>query len=600
MSDFPAQPIDAAWFEMGELRKRTFANSVWIPLRASEARKIGTYGFPDYAEDYFGAGSLAVPLAHRALGDKLGWMDIGPSRDHRPWVDNGHYNSAEVYKHNPDSDEFGIELVLEQSFDGAVPRIWHVNQDLTLALGLYREDDSWIRPEEGFVEVIRILGDPANPPARLEIKAEFLKDYLAARKMALRLTTYRERVAILESEEAISWREKPLTETTERGRFEARCMAIHEGGHPYGAEMAIFHVSRTDVDPSEDVPVMGHAKGDDVEGSHTVRKQEGRKLFRVDGGYWADEWIEPAAASIRVARETVPSSCEFIIDASGERWSADKLKDGNVGRWLWFKPTIIPDLLARRGARLDWYSRYTGGIQLTPGDRIHFGLNDLDLITVYAKDIGQLPEWQRRIWVGFNVSPEGRVSSELLMSQARATPADTLAPEAFIAEAITEADEAFERRFGRRLFKPHDAHKGLIRGLSRFQALQRDGIYSLAKDIVRLTADSFDLDMLHSIAPPPKDKGKGSLKSLERVIGTIIAPDKARELIGLLVGIYELRLADAHLPSGEIEEAFKLARTDREASPLNQGLQLLDTTVTALVTVAHIVDQVQPSQAPIT
>ena len=49
-----------------------------------------------------------------------------------------------------------------------------------------------------------------------------------------------------------------------------------------------------------------------------------------------------------------------------------------------------------------------------------------------------------------------------------------------------------------------------------------------------------------------------------------------------------------------IDAAFKLARTDREASPLNQGLQLLDTTVTALVTVAHIVDQVQPSQAPIT
>ena len=32
---------------------------------------------------------------------------------------------------------------------------------------------------------------------------------------------------------------------------------IHEGGQPFGAKMVIIHVSRNDVDFSEDVPIMG-------------------------------------------------------------------------------------------------------------------------------------------------------------------------------------------------------------------------------------------------------------------------------------------------------------------------------------------------------
>jgi hypothetical protein len=39
------------------------------------------------------------------------------------------------------------------------------------------------------------------------------------------------------------------------------------------------------------------------------------------------------------------------------------------------------------------------------------------LVTVYAYDIAKLPLWQQRVWSGFNVTPEGAVSSELLAAQ---------------------------------------------------------------------------------------------------------------------------------------------------------------------------------------
>lgn len=583
---------------MLELRKRGFAKSVWVPLRVSEEFTVGRYGFTDYTHEYFGAGSLAVPIEHRTMGDRLGWMDIGPGNSHRPWVQDGHYHPGEIYKHNIEADEFGVQLVLDQSFDGAIPRAWHLNPDLVLALELAREGNSWVKPDEGFVEVARLVGDPGTASARLEIKSEFLRDYLAARSMALRLTVYRERVAVLQSDKAIPWCAKPTVEATEGSHFEARCMAIHEGsGHPFGSQSAIFHVWRTDVDPAEDVPIMGRPNEENVDGRQTVKGARGRKVFRVDGCHWADEWIEPASASTRVRRDKVDSSCEFVVEASGERWSADKLDDEDVGRWLWFKPTVIPDLLNRRGAKLDWYTRDTGGIQLAPGYRVHFGVNNLDLITVYGADIGKLPEWQRRIWVGFNVAPEGGVSEELLMSQVRARPADTPAPEAFVYEAIMTLDEAFERRFGRRLVRPHEAHTEIIQNLNRFRALQPNGIYSLAKDLARLTADSFDVDALHDIAPPGNGEGKGSLKSLERVLTQVVSDTKAHRLMGPIVGIYDLRLADAHLPSSDIEDAFKLAGVDQTASPLQQAVQLLNSFVSVLTTLIHILEiQGQPSE----
>jgi len=68
----------------------------------------------------------------------------------------------------------------------------------------------------------------------------------------------------------------------------------------------------------------------------------------------------------------------------------------------------------------------------SPDYTVHFGINSLGLLNVYAKDIGLLPEWQQRIWAGYNVGPDGKVSKELLASQIDAEPADTQAPEAFL------------------------------------------------------------------------------------------------------------------------------------------------------------------------
>lgn len=56
---------------------------------------------------------------------------------------------------------------------------------------------------------------------------------------------------------------------------------------------------------------------------------------------------------------------------------------------------------------LQWHTRDTGQVRCSPDSGVHFGMNKLGLVNVYAKDIALLPAWQQRLWVGFNVGPEG-------------------------------------------------------------------------------------------------------------------------------------------------------------------------------------------------
>jgi hypothetical protein len=211
-------------------------------------------------------------------------------------------------------------------------------------------------------------------------------------------------------------------------RFELRVYPILEGGRGEG-DFAVFNVARTDVDPGEDVPVLGPETNDNTESNSWRGKHKGKRFFRIEGEIWCSEAIEPATRSPRARRDAVPTGLSYIVDAAGARMTSEELDNEDIGRWLWFKPSVILELLKRRGAEFEWYTEETGGVSCGRGPLTHFGLNSAWLVTVYAYDIAKLEAWQQRIWAGYNVSPEGGVSNELLSAQMRTVVADTRAPE---------------------------------------------------------------------------------------------------------------------------------------------------------------------------
>ena len=93
--------MSQAWFEMTEIRRRKFASSAWIPLRAVQPIcEEGNRGHLGYKEEFFGAGSLAVPVDLKEKANKLGWSDVGISHEHRACVDDGRYIPTDVYEYS--------------------------------------------------------------------------------------------------------------------------------------------------------------------------------------------------------------------------------------------------------------------------------------------------------------------------------------------------------------------------------------------------------------------------------------------------------------------------------------------------------------------
>lgn len=576
--------VDKAWFEMADVRRKRMSNSVWIPLRQAETSVVeGAEGKSGNREEVACAGTIAFLPVNRELGERLGWSDLGVSNRPVPYAfEDGRYKPADVYQYR-DGEDAGVHLVVGEGN-------WHVNQDLVLALELVREGDNWIRPSEGFVEVIRERKDASGKVNSIEIKAEFLRDYLAARGLALRIATFRDRTAICPDVSMLpAWKDNPVLEQGKHERFEIRSYEVDENGRLPGS-MAVTRVWRTDVDANDDVPVMGPETNENTDYTHAIFEGLPPVFTKVRSSLWRKEWFEPGTYSERVRGDESADQISYAVEADGGRLPGSALQDEDIGRWLWFRPSVIPELIGRRGGQLSWYTAQTGGVQCSPGWSTQFGVNKIGLINVYAYDIAKLPMWQQRIWSGHNVAPDGPVSGELLASHVRAMPADTTPPEVGFSRLRHKLNKLSTVWCAGELFKSHASEAEILRSIHRFRSLDKAGLLSLAKDLARLTADSIDTTVLARVTRPEKDQKKwGSLRHLENALATISAPEVAREAVGRLVGIYDLRLGDAHLPSSQIKDAFSLAGVDPEALQLDQGVQLIEAAVTSLSMIVKVI-----------
>ena len=585
--------MNQEWFEMPDVRRRKLNNAVWIPLRsAQKLESVGKPGYLDYREEFFGVGSIAVPLDKKTSAETLGWMHVGLTHTHRGGIEGSRYVPADVF------DGYGlglnaVALVLAQEGNTEDFPEWHLHQDLAITLTLKREGDIWVAMEEGYIEVARLKRGDDGRPILLDIRAEHLKDYLCARGMALYITSYRSREEVLADASHINWAEDSIRQVSGEDCWEGRRIEIFEGGHPFGSSAAVTFVGREDVDVQEDVPAIGPSDENIVSTSWT-KKFEGKKLIRIEGELWRNEWVDPADQSPRVRGDKLPPSVFFITDAKGTRHSADTLE--GTGGWLWFRPEVIMAVSQRRGGGLRWYTSNTGGVKNSPGSYLHFGVNALGLVNVFAKDIGYLAEWEQKIWAGYNVGPEGGVSEELLAAQAEGRPADTQAPEAFLPQAFVLLNEVTTAKFGFRLFREHADFDALMAGAHRFRATDQAGVFSLAKDLARLTANSIDTGAIQKIVAPPKGEKWGSLKSLEHLVGFKVGPETARSLLGPILGIYKLRHADAHLAGSNIDEAFALASVDRTQQFVFQGYRLLHSCVSSLYSILEALQE-SPTKA---
>jgi hypothetical protein len=565
--------MNEEWILHKKETRRSFSSATWVPLRASSNDESGKVKDIGYVSELFGCGSVAFSPEHRKIAERLSWSDIGLSRNVGPYAyKDGYYSSIDQYQYN-DKEPIGVHFVFEMPQPVVGGRSWILNPDLVVALRLIKEGTNWVRPEENFVVVAREILDEKGEHRLVEIKREFLLDYLAARNLSLRLSYYRQRVenvALLEGSEYANLKDQQ--DQRDGGRFELRIRNLDD---VFGGSWAMIRAWRTDIDEDEDAPVMGPESDDNTGHESSEGHRNGYKGVRIEGEFWRDEWIEHQALSIRVRGDADTNLPQFIVETDGTRMASSELDDEDIGRWLWFRSSVVTELLNSRGFSLEWYTAETGSIHSTSGHRTHFGINSSDLITVYAYDIARLSSWEQRIWAAHNVVPEGKVSNELLAAQVKAQPASTHAVEVMLFQSIRLLEAGFREGHGISLFT-HDIDDAVaMQQISRFTSKDQASLLRLAKELVRLFSDRLNVRDLRKLSVHADKEKLGSNKLLQDVLAIKVGADKARDVFAVIAGAYDMRVGDAHPTGSKVADAIKLAGIDQSISFLRQGEQLI-------------------------
>jgi hypothetical protein len=88
-------------------------------------------------------------------------------------------------------------------------------------------------------------------------------------------------------------------------------------------------------------------------------------------------------------------------------------------------------------------------------------------------------------------------------------------------------------------------------------------------------SDRLNVRELRDLSTHSNKKNLGSNKLLEDILSQRVGVEKARSVFAPIIGVYDMRLGDAHPTSSNISEALKLAGIDENKSFLRQGEQLI-------------------------
>lgn len=578
------------WIEMKKIRTSKFDSSVWIPLYSMDIQREGESYNDGYTEDIFLLKSVLIPKKDFGNAKNLNWSNLGSYNDLTFCFDSdGNYVPCDILDKEYYEIE-GIFPVLPQRIGHNLNPILYLHQDIVLALKLYREGDKWVCPDEDYAEVVRLFRDDKGCPVKIEIRNEYLKDYLCARNMGVFLTYYYNHVKYLENKPEFNWNSDHETLTFDAGNWAGRICETNKHGGLMG-DAIVFQVSRTDIDKDDDVPVMGNPSDENLKSeSKVVSFKNDSKIFRVEGEIWKNEMISPGAFSTRIKQDKSPYYPFFKIDATGTEKTAEHLS--NEGRWLWFSPEIVNTILSKRDGEIKWYTKDTGMLSCCYGYNVNFGINEIGFITVYAEDIKMLPVWQQKIWAGFNVAPNGKVSRELLMAQVDAEPARTQAPEAFLDIEYKRLNELFKNSYGVSLFRKQQELDELMPKLHRFRSLTEDSFYNLAKDLARITADAINAKDIKSLLSDSNKKDWGSLKTLQNFLiqKLNIKTEEAEKIMAPLFGIYDMRQVDAHLGNASNNIPYISLGISRDLVPLFRATAMLERFVTTLCIIQEVIN----------
>lgn len=575
---------DEKWLRMGDLIGRKSSGCVWVPIWGYVEEQYPGNDVPRRYDECRIYNSLLVSAEKKKEAMRLSLSDLHPKIDRYAVIGTDPYFSAHAERNGYDT-VLGTYLVVQRCYVDRGDYCVNIDQDLLLDLRLKHEGDKWVRPCEAHREVIRASRDGEGRVNLIEIKAEYLKDWLCVRKQGLVLVCNLERRTLsLDGSEIIS---KPEKKRICGGNFEAWNYGCDEDGNGILGDWTIERCGYEDIDTDEDVPVFD-ALNDNrkmvtsrqvIESPEIVNRMSMSRFTRT-------EWMSPAKRQRRMPFDK-DGELAFICEADGRKKKGKALSF--PPRYLWFNNAVLQYILNMRGGWVKWLTQETGLIGFDGGVGIHFGVNRMGLVNVFAKDIVEMVWWQQEIWKSHNVSPDGGVCTELTDAQQRCQPARTYAPENLLRIAFDQVVSAYACfSKGDQFFLSFDSISEVGNSIQRFNVQTKDDVLWLAKQIARLIIETLNQKSFRKFAKVNADEKLGSLKLLERVLAGCVDEKRAYNLMSPLHAIYTLRNSDSHIPGNDIEDAFGTLGIAPEGQLIRQGGRMIFVAAKALHEIAKV------------
>jgi hypothetical protein len=232
--------------------------------------------------------------------------------------------------------------------------------------------------------------------------------------------------------------------------------------------------------------------------------------------------------------------------------------------------------------------------------KVHFGVNELGLVTVFGKDVSLLPYWFQKILFPHNVTPEGGIGEELYMTQVRAWFVDSESPEKSVIESLLRLNSIAEKHHGSALLKDLPSQAELSRIAHRFYTGSLDEVCLMAKELNKIVVERLNREFLDSLLSEKQlaaAKGFGSIKRLALILDGL--GQDGRAVTRPLVGIYDLRQGDAHIPSSDLRDALELFGIARDSLDyMGITLAMLTQTAASLGQISSVLESIPSSDRP--
>ena len=577
-TDQTSELPDIEWLMQTKEMKLRFNTSTWIPLRGSRGvflenpLKMGRTGT---IVEYFACGSAAFPPEMKEMVEKkISWYDLGNMHETKPGINkDGSYSPIEEF--NIDYGRtVGVELVLKFPKGTGYGMRLMPNPDLVSALRLTKKGNSWVMAERNDEVVMREELEKDGEIRLIEIKREYLVDYLAARNLELRLVYFRQRLAFPERL-AGTQLETLETHETERGkmRFGIRIFNRSEQSSEIWTTLKL---NRNDVNDLEDAPNYGApVSGDEVTVKCGVAQVQAEKHsdWMIRSELTDYEWITHNNVS-HIVRGDPEKDIEFITDTARKMTPATELDDENKVLYLFFEAEVINRLSKLKGFQLLWETRQTAIVRFPDTVDLQIGLNGLGHVTVWAQQIARLPAWHQNFWKAHNITPDGKVGKELLDLYLYGKNVTSTAPEMQFFQNLDKLQDTFKRIYNEDLFAS-DINEDQEKSISRFECLEKSSLFRLAKNINLCLIERMNVGVLKKLSHDPEKKGKKSRQLLQGIVAEHIGEDRAKLMFTPIAGLIDMRNADAHSIDRSKNDPLELAGVDPNALPLHQGEQLI-------------------------